>query len=63
MINAKIIHRDSAKAVHWYKKVAKQGNPLAQFVLGEMYARGDGVIQNLKKAYKWYKKAASKVIH
>ena len=38
--------------------LAEEGNPKAQFHLGQMYARGDGVSQNDAEAAKLYKKAA-----
>ena len=40
------------------KQRAKQGDPLAQLTLGNMYKKGTGVSKNLKKAHKWIKKAA-----
>ena len=38
--------------------LAKQGNPDAQYNLGQMYRKGDGVPQNYKTAVKWYRLAA-----
>ena len=47
------------EAVKWLRKAAKQGNPLAQFDLGEMYYyKGRGVPKDKVKAAKWYHKAA-----
>ena len=40
--------------------MAKRGNALAQFNLGLMYDKGEGVKRNYKMAVKWYKLAASK---
>jgi TPR repeat protein len=37
---------------------AKQGNAVAQYLLGEMYDTGHGAPQNDKTAVKWYKLAA-----
>ena len=37
---------------------AKQGEAYAQFNLGLMYAKGDGVPENDAEAVKWYRKAA-----
>ena len=37
---------------------AKQGNAVAQYNLGVMYAKGDGVPENDAEAVKWYRKAA-----
>ena len=39
--------------------LAKNGNPIAQFDLGLMYAQGSGVEQDNKKALGWYLKAAN----
>ena len=37
------------------KPIAEKGNSTAQFNLGLMYDRVDGVRQNFSKAVKWYK--------
>ena len=42
----------------WYKLAAEQGNVYAQYNLGQMYRRGQGVSQNYKTALKWYRLAA-----
>jgi len=51
-------NRDYTTAFSLYCKAAKQGLADAQFNLGYMYARGDGVIKSYEKAVKWYRKAA-----
>ena len=38
--------------------LAEQGNAMAQFNLGHMYANGYGVPENDKTAVKWFTKAA-----
>jgi S1-C subfamily serine protease len=40
------------------KKEAEQGDAVAQFNLGLMYANGDGVPQDYKEVVKWYRLAA-----
>ena len=40
------------------QKAAKEGDPIAQYKLGEMYHKGKGCEQNYGKAFEWYKKAA-----
>jgi len=40
------------------KRAAVQGNAQAQFDLGLMYAKGDGVAKSEKKAFKWFHKSA-----
>ena len=38
--------------------LAQQGNPRAQYFLGEMYEQGLGTKQDTAEAFKWYNKAA-----
>jgi TPR repeat protein len=40
------------------RKAADQGHAKAQYNLGVMYEKGEGVQQNYSEALKWYKKAA-----
>jgi len=40
------------------KRAAAKGNARAQFDLGLMYARGEGVQQNEREAFHWFHKAA-----
>ena len=40
------------------KRLAEQGDSVAQYVLGVRYAEGRGVEQNDAEAVKWYRKAA-----
>ena len=49
------IHTEAAK---WYRKAAEQGLAKAQFTLGSLYARGQGIQQDDAKAVKWFRKAA-----
>ena len=46
------------QAVKWLSKAAEQGDVLAQYNLGWMYANGQGVVQDYKQAVKWYSQAA-----
>ena len=39
-------------------RMAEQGNPEAQFLLGTLYRSGDGVLQNDKQAVDWFQRAA-----
>ena len=50
--------RDYATALREWKPLAEQGNADAQFNLGLMYRKGEGVLQDYKTAVKWYKLAA-----
>ena len=49
--------KDYKKAIEWYEKSANQGNTKAQFNLGIMYANGQGVIQDKKRAKEYFGKA------
>ena len=46
------------QAVYWYTKSARQGFPGAQFNLGLMYYKSEGVPQNYKQAVDWFTKSA-----
>ena len=50
--------RDYATALRELKPVAEQGHARAQYGLGFMYAKGDGVPQNYIRAHMWYNIAA-----
>ena len=50
--------KDAVEAVKWYRKAAEQGDADAQFNLGVMYAKGEGVPQNHAEALKWFRLAA-----
>ena len=45
-------------ALKWYQKTADEGNAIAQYNLGLMYAKGEGVDQNDAEALKWFRLAA-----
>ncbi len=47
-----------AAAAQLLRSPADKGKADAQFLLGDMYSKGDGVPQNLADATKWYRKAA-----
>jgi TPR repeat protein len=49
---------DLAKAAEWYRKAADQNHAFAQFNLGVMYARGQGVAPDPVQAELWLRKAA-----
>jgi len=38
--------------------LAEQGDPIAQYELGEVYEFGEGVVQNDEEAFNWYLRAA-----
>jgi TPR repeat protein len=45
-------------AVKWYTLAAKQGDADAQYHLGQMYRKGEGVQQDYETAVNWYTLAA-----
>ena len=51
--------QDYRQAAYWYTKSAEQGLSIAQYYLGLMYRKGDGVQQSDMKAVYWYTKAAN----
>lgn len=54
----KTIVVDYAEVVEWQRKAAEQGDPEAQYMLGNIYAEGLGITQDNKQAVEWFRKAA-----
>lgn len=52
-----ISHRVQAQSFAQIKNLAESGNVEAQFVLGNMYANGNGCLQDNQKAIYWYEKS------
>jgi len=52
------VRGDYATALREWKPLAEQGDPYTQFILGQMYYKGEGVTQDYKAAFKWYTLAA-----
>jgi hypothetical protein len=52
--------RDYTTALHEFLPLARAGNVVAQYHLGEMYAFGRGVPQDYAEAAKWWRPAAEK---
>lgn len=50
--------KDYAMALHIWKPLGEQGDASAQFYLGIMYAKGQGVPQDDVEAARWYRLAA-----
>jgi TPR repeat protein len=51
------------QALYWLMQAAEEGNdPLAQFVLGDIYRFGEGVEQNHNEAFRWYILAAEQTL-
>ncbi|MFO0998278.1 MAG: tetratricopeptide repeat protein [Alphaproteobacteria bacterium] len=49
---------DYAAAFRAWKPIAEGGNPVAQFALGTLYEKGQGVRQNGRDALRWYTRSA-----
>jgi len=49
---------DYSQAAHWYQKAADQSHALAQFNLGVMYDRGQGIPRDEVRSMLWLGKAA-----
>ncbi|OQY56398.1 MAG: hypothetical protein DRR08_31480 [Candidatus Parabeggiatoa sp. nov. 2] len=47
------------KASRWIRKAATQGDSEAQYTLGLMYLKGEGVKKNVRLAKKWFRQAAA----
>lgn len=52
------IKQQKEKAFHLFEKGAKQGDPQAQYQVGEMLLNGDGVKQDKVAAYSWFSLAS-----
>ncbi len=51
---------DYATAVRIFRQFADQGNASAQYNLGQMYRKGQGVTQDYVQAHMWYNLSAAK---
>src|SRR5438067_1610415 len=51
------VNRDYATALRLFRLAADQGDANGQFMLGVMYATGQGIPQNYAEAVKWYRLA------
>ena len=48
---------EKAQAAALLRELAQKGNGQAQFRLGQLYERGEGVLQNFIEASKWFREA------
>lgn len=53
------VRQNYAEAVKWFRMSAEQGHAEAQFLLGSMYADGEGVPWDFVKAHMWLTLAAA----
>lgn len=49
---------NKAEAAKWWRLSADQGQPDAESALGDMYYKGDFLIQDHKESFKWYLRSA-----
>jgi hypothetical protein len=49
-------------AFNVFKPLAEQGDTSAAFAIAQLYRVGKGVLRDYKKAVKWYRVAAEKII-
>ena len=57
-VHTQAVQKQNLKKYFYAKRAANQGNVLAQFDLGLMYAKGEGVRKDEKLAFKYFHKAA-----
>jgi TPR repeat protein len=50
--------KDYVEAAKWFRKAAEQGEAEAQYYLGRLYEKGQGVTEDNQQAVQWYRKAA-----
>ena len=62
MILSLALAAGAAVAQDWVKGLAEQGHAVAQNNLGEMYRKGDGVLQDYAEAVKWFQLSAGQGI-
>lgn len=53
----RVVKKDPARAVYWYRRAAEQGHPDGQMQLGACLSLGRGVRRDFKQAIIWTKKA------
>ena len=58
--SAALLKTEPVKAVAACSHLAEQGDAVAQFKLGEMYAKGEGLPEDDAEAMKWWRKAADR---
>lgn len=57
-VNTPRVQQQVSRKFFYAQRAAIQGNAEAQFDLGLMYAKGDGVRRSEREAFKWFHKAA-----
>ena len=57
---AQLVGKDLAEAMKWFLKAAEQGYAMAEYQVGSMYLRGEGVAVDYVIGNQWTLKAAGK---
>lgn len=52
------VKKDYTSAAYFFKLAAKDGDARAQYELGDMYEKGQGLIKNYVLAYMWFNLAS-----
>ncbi len=52
------VPRNTRKAIYWFKKSEKQGDPKAQSIISILYKDGYDIYNNGKQAFYWQEKHA-----
>jgi uncharacterized protein len=54
-----VVPQNYTEAAKWYRRAAEQGLAVAQFALGAIYARRQGVPEDLVRAHMWLSLSAA----
>src|SRR5260221_251569 len=54
------VKKSLRRAMFWFLRAARNGDPLAQFNCGLTYDMGEGVARDAREAVAWYRKAAAR---
>jgi hypothetical protein len=57
-MNHQNISRENYQTYVWFRKAAELGDAYAQFNLGLMYKKGEGIERDYAAAFKWLRQAA-----
>lgn len=52
-----LVAKDVTKAMWWYQRAATAGHAGAQYNLGLMYLKGEGVVRDARQGLGWIEKA------
>jgi TPR repeat protein len=58
--DAAYVRRDYPTALQIFRALTEENDPRAEFNLGVMYEKGQGLLQDFEQAASWYRKAADR---